>query len=59
MRLSVAYDFLPKTATVRASCVMDHFGIGLEQGRHVIADGLELPLQPGQVALFTGPSGSG
>ena len=59
MRLSVAYDFLPKTATVRASCVMDHFGIGLEQGRHVIADGLELPLQPGQISLFTGPSGSG
>ena len=59
MRLSAAYDFLPKTPTVRASCVMDHFGIGLEQGRHVIAEDLELPIEPGQVVLFTGPSGSG
>jgi ABC-type ATPase with predicted acetyltransferase domain len=59
MQLSVAYDFLPRTPTVRASRVMDHFGIGLEQGRHVIAEGLELPIQTGQVVLFTGPSGSG
>lgn len=59
MRLSAAYDFLPKTPTVRASCVMDHFGLGLEQGRHVIAEDLEIPIQPGQVVLFTGPSGSG
>jgi ABC-type ATPase with predicted acetyltransferase domain len=59
MRLSASYDFLPKTPTVRASCVMDHFGIGLEQGRHSIAESLELPIQPGQIVLFTGPSGSG
>src|SRR5690348_2377511 len=59
MRLSAAYDFLPKTPTVRASCVMDHFGLGLEQGRHVIAEDLEVPIRPGQVVLFTGPSGSG
>ncbi|OAI53055.1 hypothetical protein AYO47_05625 [Planctomyces sp. SCGC AG-212-M04] len=59
MRLSAAYDFLPKTPTVRASCVMDHFGLGLEQGRHVIAENLEIPIRPGQVVLFTGPSGSG
>ena len=59
MRLSASYDFLPITPTVHASCVMDHFGIGLEQGRHVIAEDLELPIQPGQVVLFTGPSGSG
>ncbi len=59
MRLQVAHDFLPKVCTVRASRVMDHFGIDFEQGRHVIADGLELPIQPGQVVLFTGPSGSG
>src|SRR5436190_1584029 len=59
MRLSAAYDFLPKTPTVRASCVMDHIGLGLEQGRHVVAEGLEIPIRPGQVVLFTGPSGSG
>jgi uncharacterized protein len=59
MRISAAYDFLPRTPTVRASCVMDHFGIGLQQDRHVIAEDLQLPIEPRQVVLFTGPSGSG
>ena len=59
MHLTVAYDFLPKTPSVHAAVVMDHFGLGFETGRHVIADGLELPLQPGDVVAFTGPSGSG
>ncbi len=59
MRLDVAHDFLPRCSSVRASRVMDHFGIGFEQGRHVIAQNLDLPIGPGQVVLFTGPSGSG
>ena len=69
MQLNVAYDFLSKRPTVRTSRVMDHFGIDFEQGPHVIASGLELPIEiaadsdrsdsPGQVILFTGASGSG
>jgi ABC-type ATPase with predicted acetyltransferase domain len=59
MLLSVSHSFLPKRPGVRASIVMDHFGIDFEQGRHVIADNLELPIEPGQIVLFTGPSGSG
>ena len=59
MLLSVSHDFLPKQNSVRAAQVMDHFGIDFEQGRHVIAEGLELPIKPGQVVLFTGASGSG
>jgi ABC-type ATPase with predicted acetyltransferase domain len=59
MKLSVSHDFLPHRNSTRASAVMDHFGIGFEQGRHVIADDLELPIQPGQIVLFTGASGSG
>jgi uncharacterized protein len=59
MQVSVSYEFIPRTATVRSSLVMDHFGIDFEQGRHVVADQLELPILPGQVVLFTGPSGSG
>lgn len=38
---------------------MDHFGIGLEQGRHWVAESLEIPIEPGQIVLFTGPSGAG
>lgn len=59
MQISVAYDFLPKTPSVHASLVMDHFGIGFDTGRHVIAEQLTLPIQPGDLVLFTGASGSG
>lgn len=59
MKLNIAHDFLPKTNSTRASIVMDHFGIDFEQGRHVIAEGLELPLEHRQVVLFTGASGTG
>lgn len=59
MKLSVSHAFLPKHSSVRASQVMDHFGIDFEHGRHVIAENLDLPIAPGQVVLFTGASGSG
>ncbi len=38
---------------------MDHFGIDFETGRHVVADDLELPVEPGDVVLFSGESGAG
>jgi ABC-type ATPase with predicted acetyltransferase domain len=59
MKISVAYEFLPKTLSVHASMVMDHFGVGFDAGRHVIAENLDVPIGPGDVVLFTGPSGSG
>lgn len=59
MNITVNYEFAPKRQSVHAGLVMDHFGIGFETGRHVIADNLELPIRPGDVVLFTGPSGSG
>ena len=59
MNVSVSYEFLPKAPSVHASLVMDHFGVGFDAGRHVIAENLELPICSGDVALFTGASGSG
>lgn len=59
MQLTVSYDFQPKRPSCRAGVVMDHFGVGFEAGPHVIAEDFELPLQKGDVACFTGPSGSG
>lgn len=59
MEVSVEYEFLSKKPTVRAAEVMDHFGIGFETGKHVIADGLELSIKPGDVVCFVGDSGSG
>lgn len=59
MKLSVSYDFLPKQPSSHAAVVMDHFGVGFEAGRHVIADEVELPIEAGDVVCFTGSSGSG
>ena len=59
MRIDVRHAFRPKQNSVRCSQVMDCFGIGFERGAHVIADGLELPVRPRDVVLFTGASGSG
>ncbi len=59
MQITVAHDFLPKQRSLQASQVMDHFGIGFETGRHVIADHLDLPVADGDVVCFTGASGSG
>lgn len=59
MKLTVAHEFLPKRRSTRSAIVMDQFGIDFEQGRHVIADGLEIAVAPGDVVLFTGESGSG
>ncbi|MBT5020253.1 MAG: ATP-binding cassette domain-containing protein [Planctomicrobium sp.] len=59
MQISAQHQFLPKTNSVRASMVMDNFGIDFEQGSHVIADEIDLPIEQGQIVAFTGESGSG
>lgn len=59
MVLDVCYRFLPKRVTLRGAEVMDHFGIDYEVGENVIAEGVELPLERGDVVCFVGDSGSG
>ncbi len=59
MKFDIAYDFLPKRRSLNASLVMDSFGVGFDQGRHVVAAGVELEPKAGQILFFTGPSGSG
>jgi ABC-type glutathione transport system ATPase component len=59
MRLTVKYPFLPRTRSIATGMVMDAFGIDFDQEEHTITEDLELPLQPGQIALFSGPSGCG
>ncbi len=59
MHLNVSHAFLPKQNSTRAAQVMDHFGIGFEQGRCIIAEKLEIPIDAGDVVLFNGASGSG
>lgn len=59
VKLSVAYDFLPRQHTSRTALVMSHFGIGFETGKNTIVDDRELDLNPGEIVCFTGDSGSG
>lgn len=59
MEISVSYDFLPKEQTTHTAMVMSHFSIDFETGRNVIADKIELPIEPGDFVCFTGSSGSG
>ena len=59
MKLTVRYEFLPKRHSLNTAVVMDHFGVDFEQGQHVVAEGVELDVRPGDVVLFVGPSGSG
>lgn len=59
MQLSLSHTFPPHRPSCHAALVMDRFGIGPETSRHVIADDLKLPIQPGDIACFLGPSGSG
>jgi len=59
MRLSIRYPIAPKARSFGTSLVMDAFGVQFDQGEHVVCEGLELEIHPGQIVLFTGPSGSG
>ncbi len=59
MRLFIRYPIAPKARSFGTSLVMDAFGVQFDQGKHVVCEGLELDIQPGQIVLFTGPSGSG
>ena len=59
MKLSCSYEFKPRRATCNTSYICSAFGIEFERGRNVIARDVEIDYEPGQIVLFTGPSGSG
>ncbi|MEX1232838.1 MAG: hypothetical protein WEB58_21505, partial [Planctomycetaceae bacterium] len=59
MQLTIKYPLHAKHPTVHACEIMDHFGIGFEQGEHVVADDVDVPIQERDIVSFTGPSGSG
>jgi len=59
MKLSCSYRFGPKRRTCNTAVIQTAFGIGPEVGRNVIARDVEIDYCPGQIVLFSGPSGSG
>jgi ABC-type ATPase with predicted acetyltransferase domain len=59
MELSIRYPLLPKARSLGTSLVMNAFGVDFETSEQVVCDKLEINIQPGQIVLFTGSSGSG
>ena len=57
--ITVRYDFRPVRRSLATAHVADLFGLPEREPPHTIAENLELDIRPGDVVLFTGPSGSG
>ena len=59
MPFTIRFPFRSARQSVHAARVADLFGISTDVGSHVIAENLEIPVTPGSIIAFTGPSGSG
>jgi ABC-type ATPase with predicted acetyltransferase domain len=57
--ITVRYSFRPKARSLATGRVADLFGLAAQEPPYVIADNLLLDVRPGDLVLFTGPSGSG
>jgi ABC-type lipoprotein export system ATPase subunit len=57
--ITIRYSFRPRTRTLATGQVADLFGLADEEPPHVVAENLMLDIRPGDLVLFTGPSGSG
>lgn len=57
--VNIKYPIRPKKRSMSANRVVDLFGLSHEEPPLIIADNLRLDVQPADVVLFLGPSGSG
>jgi ABC-type ATPase with predicted acetyltransferase domain len=59
MAITIRYPFRPVRRSLAIGEVSDLFGLADEEPPFTIAQNLELGIRPGDLVLFTGPSGSG
>jgi ABC-type ATPase with predicted acetyltransferase domain len=57
--LTIRYAVRPVRRSLATGHVADLFGLAHDQPPHTVADGIRLDVRPGDLVLFTGPSGSG
>jgi ABC-type ATPase with predicted acetyltransferase domain len=57
--ISIRYSFRPARRSLATGQVADLFGLETKEGAHVVAENVALDVRPGDLVLFTGPSGSG
>ena len=57
--ITVRFAFRPRRRSLATGQVADLFGLAADEPPHVVADHVLLDIRPGDVVLFTGPSGSG
>lgn len=57
--VTIRYPFRPRRWSLATGQVADLFGLPREEPPHTVADGVRLDIRPGDLVLFSGPSGSG
>jgi ABC-type lipoprotein export system ATPase subunit len=57
--ITVRYSFRPACRSLATGHVADLFGLPEQEPPHAVAENVALDIRPGDLALFTGPSGSG
>jgi hypothetical protein len=57
--LTIRYSVVPKARSLTTGKVADLFGLTADEPPHTVVQDLELDVQPNELVLLTGPSGSG
>jgi ABC-type ATPase with predicted acetyltransferase domain len=57
--ITIRYPVRPVRRSLATARVADLFGIAADEPPHPVAEGVALDVRPGDLVLFTGPSGSG
>ncbi len=57
--ITIRYPFRPARRSLAVARVADLFGLSADELPHTVAENITLDIRPGDLVLFTGPSGSG